>query len=75
MVFASQTVQVTSEAKASPTMTACTTMSAFTNMFQGDRLRGSSAMSVAANAAPGTGWPTPAAPHQRIINVQHVFAA
>ncbi len=66
MVFASQIVHVTSEAKASPTMTACTTMSAFTNMFQGDRLRGSSAVSVAANAAPGKAA-TPAAPHQRII--------
>src|SRR5439155_15531413 len=66
MVLASQTVHVTSEAKASPTMTACTTMSAFTNMFQGDRLRGSSATSVAASAAPGE-MATPAAPHQRII--------
>ena len=55
MVLASQIVHVTSEAKASPTMTACTTMSAFTNMFQGDRLRGSSATSVAARAAPGQG--------------------
>ena len=53
MVLASHTVQVTSEAKASPTMTAFTTMSAFMNMPQGDRLRGSSALSVAASAAPG----------------------
>ena len=53
MVLASQIVHVTSEAMASPTMIACTTMSAFTNMFQGDRLRGSSATSVAASAAPG----------------------
>ena len=51
--MASQIVHVTSEAKASPTMTACTTTSAFTNMFQGDRLRGNSAASVAASAAPG----------------------
>ena len=54
MVFASQTVHVTSDAMASPTMTPCTTMSALTNMFQGDRLRGSSAASVAANAVPGS---------------------
>jgi hypothetical protein len=53
IVLASQIVHVTSEAKAKPTMTACTTRSAFTNMFQGDRLRGSSAVSVAASAAPG----------------------
>src|SRR6266404_6950731 len=66
MVLASQIVQVTSEAKAKPTMTACTTTSAFTNMFQGDRLRGSSATSVAASAVPGKAA-TLAAPHQRII--------
>src|SRR5437588_4839611 len=65
-VLASQIVHVSSEAMASPIMTACTTMSAFTNMFQGDRLRGSSATSVAANAAFGNAA-TPAAPHQRII--------
>jgi hypothetical protein len=47
-------------------MTACTTMSAFTNMFQGDRLRGSSATSVAASAVPGKAAMA-AAPHQRII--------
>src|SRR6185369_5028807 len=66
MVLASQIVQVASEAKARPTMTAWTTTSAFTNMFQGDKLRGSSATSVAANAASGTAATT-AAPHQRII--------
>ena len=65
VLFANQIVQVTSEAKASPTMTACTTMSALTNMFQGDRLRGSSAVSVAANAALEK-VAAPAAPHQRI---------
>src|SRR6186713_307545 len=53
MVLASQIVHVTSEAKASPTITTCTTMSALTNMFQGDRLRGNSAVSAAASAAPG----------------------
>ncbi len=42
MVFASHTVQVTSEAKASPIITAFTTMSALRNMPHGDRLRGSS---------------------------------
>ena len=41
MVLASHTVQVTSEAKASPIMTAFTTISALRNMPQGDRLRGS----------------------------------
>ena len=54
MVLASQTVQVTSEAKARPTITAFTTMSAFTNMPHGDRLRGSSALSAAARAASGS---------------------
>ena len=54
MVFASHTVQVISDAIASPTMTACTTISAFTNMPHGDRLRGSSALSVAAKPAPGS---------------------
>ena len=70
MVLASQIVQVTSEAKAKPTMTACTTMSAFTNMFQGDRLRGSSAVSVAASAAPGNAA-RPAAPLPTDHNVKH----
>ena len=40
MVFASHTVHVTSEAKASPRMTACTSMSALTNIDQGDKSRG-----------------------------------
>ena len=42
MVFASQIVHVTSEAKASPIITAFTTMSAFMNMPHGDRSCGSS---------------------------------
>ena len=50
MVLASQTVQVTSEAKASPTITAFTTMSALRNMPHGDRLRGSSGFASWANA-------------------------
>ena len=41
MVLASQTVQVTSEAKASPIITAFTTISALRNMPHGDRFRGS----------------------------------
>ena len=53
MVFASHTVQVTSEAMARPTITAFTTMSAFTNMPHGDRLRGSRALSVAAKRHTG----------------------
>src|SRR4029077_13155653 len=36
------------------------TMFAFTNMFHGDRLRGSNAVSVAARAAPGS-WAKPTA--------------
>src|SRR6516225_5339722 len=40
MLLASHTVQVTTEAKASPTMTACTTMSAVRNIDQGERSRG-----------------------------------
>ena len=75
MVFASQIVHVTSEAKASPTMTACTTMSAFTNMFQGDRLRGSSAASVAASAAPGNSGQRRPPPHQADHKVRALFAA
>jgi hypothetical protein len=54
MVFASQIVHVTSEAKANPIMTAFTTISAFTNMPHGDRLRGSSTWSVAAKLAAGS---------------------
>ena len=70
MVLASQIVHVTSEAKASPTMTACTTTSAFTNMFQGDRLRGSSAASVAASAAPGkAATPTTARPRLELKRI------
>ena len=67
---------------ASPTMTVCTTMSALTNMFHGDRLRGSSAVSVAANAvrensmaAPGS-WARPTAAalkHQRIVTSSTCF--
>src|SRR6516165_11787152 len=40
MLLASHTVQVTTDAKASPTMTACTTMSAVKNIDQGERSRG-----------------------------------
>src|SRR5262249_34416598 len=43
IVLTSQIVQVTTEAKASPTMTAFTTTSADMNMPQGDRSRGSAA--------------------------------
>src|SRR5690606_36613676 len=46
-------VQVASEAKASPIITAFTTMSALSNMPQGERLRGSSAASDAASATSG----------------------
>src|SRR5262245_65975306 len=41
IVLTSQIVQVTTEAKASPTMTAFTTTSADINMPQGERSRGS----------------------------------
>src|SRR5437879_4021341 len=41
MFLASQTVQVTTEAKARPIMTACTRMSADMNIDHGDRSRGS----------------------------------
>lgn len=55
MVLASQTVQVSSDASARPIITAFTTTSAaFTNMPHGERLRGSSAASVAAKAVPGS---------------------
>jgi len=53
-VLASQIVQVAREAKASPVITTCTTMSALANMFHGDRLRGSNAASLAASTAPGS---------------------
>src|SRR6185437_12148903 len=66
IVLASQIVQVTSEAKASPTMTAFTTMSAWRNMPHGDRLRGSKESGTCATAGsewtarrmrpPGTSW-------------------
>jgi hypothetical protein len=39
-VLASRMVQLSTEAKASPTIRASTTMSAFMNMLQGDRSRG-----------------------------------
>jgi len=42
MVLASQTVQVTREARAKPTITPFTTRSALRNMPHGDRLRGNS---------------------------------
>ena len=51
MVLASQTVQVTSEAKASPTITAFTTRSALRNMPHGERLRGNSGLGPWASAA------------------------
>jgi hypothetical protein len=46
---------VTSEAKANPIITACTMISAWRNMPQGDRFCGTSAWSVAAGAGLGTG--------------------
>src|SRR4029434_1761332 len=53
MVLANQTVQVSTEAKARPTITALTTISAAMNMPQGDKSRGSlSAISVEA----ADGW-------------------
>ena len=45
-VLASHTVQVTSEAKASPTITAFTTRSEFSNMPQGERSSGNSALLI-----------------------------
>jgi hypothetical protein len=49
MALANQTVQVSTEAKARPTITALTTISAAMNMPQGDKSRGSlSAISVEA---------------------------
>ena len=46
MVLASHTVQVTTDAIASPIITACTTGSALTNMPHGDRSRGSVAVPI-----------------------------
>src|SRR5229473_7322562 len=64
IVFASQTVQVMTDATARPIMTAFTTQSADTNMPQGERSRGSAAApttgplgvsDVCAKAAPASG--------------------
>jgi hypothetical protein len=56
MVLASQTVQVTTDAMTSPTMTACTTTSAFINMPHGERSRGSSAVAcTGGSSAASTG--------------------
>ncbi len=55
-VLASQTVQVTTEAKASPIITAFTTMSALRNMPQGERSRGSMAVPMTGGGSgAGTG--------------------
>ena len=48
MLLASQTVHVTSDAKAKPSITVCTTMSAEANIDHGERSRGR--------------WPTPTIP-------------
>ena len=50
-LFASHTVQVTTDAKARPIITAFTTQSACMNMPQGDRSRGSIAFSAASRCA------------------------
>ena len=58
--MASQIVQVTSDAKARPIITAFTTMSAAMNMPQGDRSCGSMAiagvLAAAASVAGSGGW-------------------
>jgi hypothetical protein len=54
MVFESHTVHVISEASASPIITAFTTMSALRNMPHGDKLRGNSAVSIAAKLVAGS---------------------
>jgi len=73
MVFASQIVQVTSEAKASPIMDRLHHDVGIHEHVPGRQLRGSSATSVAASAALGQGSHA-AAPHQRIITFK-LFAA
>lgn len=63
--FASHTVQVTTDAKARPIITALTTMSAAMNMPKGDRSCGSAAGAVVGRgrtaeppaASAGAGWP------------------
>src|SRR5262249_32578918 len=52
-VLATHTVQVTSEAKASPMITAFTTRSEFSNMPQGERSSGNSALLI--TCSPGNG--------------------
>ena len=51
MVLASHTVQVMTEATASPTSTACTTMSAFSNMPRRLRSRGSKTLPIGPSAS------------------------
>jgi len=58
-LLAARTVQVTSDAKARPTITACTTMSAAMNMPQGVMATGSRPLAIAAAAGPGSA-PSPA---------------
>ena len=53
IVLASQTVHVTTDANARPTITACTTMSADRNMPHGERSCGSMALAVTAASEAG----------------------
>ena len=55
MLLASQTVQVTTEAKASPTMTAFTTMSAEANIDHGDKSRGRCTAPITPTRCPAAG--------------------
>src|SRR6478752_7278133 len=55
MALANQMVQVRTEAKASPTMTVLTTMSAAMNMPHGDRSRGNESMAPVAGSVGATG--------------------
>ena len=55
MALANQMVQVRTEAKASPTMTVLTTMSAAMNMPHGDRSRGNESMAPVVGGVGATG--------------------
>src|SRR5262245_19850702 len=57
MFLASQTVQVTSEAKTRPIITDCTTMSADMNIDHGDRSRGNCALPITGTPAGAVACP------------------
>jgi hypothetical protein len=67
IIFAGHTVQVTTDANESPSMTACTRMSADINMDQGDRSRGRLLASRGASDVARGAGAYPSVPVQRML--------